>query len=222
MSVIVTVTLPAAEFTPGAALAADAGLRARLERVVPVGDRFVPYVWVADDDLGTVEGALAAAADVEAFTVVDELDGEALVRVEWAGGMDGLLDAIAATEGVLLEAVGEGERWRLQLRFPDHDRLTAFYRRCADDDIPLEVERVHNPGVPSTDDPSADLTDPQRETLELAFDRGYFEVPRRTNVVELAAELGISDSAVSQRLRRGIAGLLLATLPDTGEQHGTE
>nr|WP_255473553.1 helix-turn-helix domain-containing protein [Halogeometricum sp. CBA1124] len=49
------------------------------------------------------------------------------------------------------------------------------------------------------------MTDLQRETLALAIRRGYFEVPRSATLSDLAAELGVSKQAVSERLRRALA-----------------
>lgn len=46
------------------------------------------------------------------------------------------------------------------------------------------------------------LTTRQRETLRLAADRCYFEIPRRATLADLADELGVSDQAISERLRR--------------------
>ncbi|MFQ3293780.1 MAG: hypothetical protein ACI9PP_000658 [Halobacteriales archaeon] len=46
------------------------------------------------------------------------------------------------------------------------------------------------------------LTEKQHEALELAYDEGYFERPRRTNQAQLADELGISKQAFSRRLAR--------------------
>ena len=45
------------------------------------------------------------------------------------------------------------------------------------------------------------LTEKQRETLELAIKKGYYEKPRAADLTTLAEELEISKSAVSQRLR---------------------
>lgn len=44
------------------------------------------------------------------------------------------------------------------------------------------------------------ITEKQREALELAKESGYYETPRETSLGELANELGISESAASQRL----------------------
>lgn len=45
------------------------------------------------------------------------------------------------------------------------------------------------------------LTQKQREAIELAVIRGYFDTDSDTELRDLAAELGISKPAVSQRLR---------------------
>jgi len=216
MSVIATVVLPAEEFTLGAALTSDTEITLRLERVVPVGHTFIPYVWASDEAVENVETALRAEADVDAFEVVDRTNGDALVRIEWADRLDGFLDAVAGSNGTILEGVGEADTWRFQLRFDDHDALTAFYRRCREEGVPVTLERVHNPGVPQDPKAGFGLTETQRETLQVALEEGYFDVPRRINLVELSEQLGVSDSAVSQRLRRGVATLLATSLADAG------
>jgi hypothetical protein len=82
MSVTATVTVDAAEFPLGQALAAGAGTRVRLERVVPVGQTSIPYVWATNDAIADVERTLRAEAEVDPFEVVDTASGEALVRLE--------------------------------------------------------------------------------------------------------------------------------------------
>jgi predicted DNA binding protein len=53
----------------------------------------------------------------------------------------------------------------------------------------------------------------------MAFERGHFPVPRETSLADLGEEIGVSDTAVSERLRRGIATLLSTTIekPDREE-----
>jgi predicted DNA binding protein len=48
-----------------------------------------------------------------------------------------------------------------------------------------------------------DLTPTERETLEAAVERGYFESPRGATLGDLAEEFGVSKPAISKRLRRG-------------------
>ncbi|GAB6880687.1 dimethyl sulfoxide reductase transcriptional activator DmsR [Halorubrum gandharaense] len=62
----------------------------------------------------------------------------------------------------------------------------------------------------------SDLTPKQREGLELAVVRGYFDEDGGADLAELAAELGISKSALSQRLRTAQAKLVKDVFDDAG------
>lgn len=208
MSVVATVEIPAREFTLSAMLAANPDTEVRLVRVVPLGTTFVPYVRASGGSVDAIERALRAEADVESFRVVDRENDETLVRVEWAENVGGLLGAIVETGTSILRGVGSGETWTFRLRFDDQETLTAFHRECRERGVTLDVLRVRSRGP---DGDGSALTDVQRETLRLAVERGYFEVPRQTSLVDLAAELGVSDTAVSQRLQRGLAGILHET-----------
>ncbi len=42
----------------------------------------------------------------------------------------------------------------------------------------------------------------QWETIEAAVDHGYYQTPKAASLTDLAEELGVSKSAVSQRLNR--------------------
>jgi predicted DNA binding protein len=44
------------------------------------------------------------------------------------------------------------------------------------------------------------ITEKQREAIETALEQGYYENPRQASLSDLADELGVTDSAVSQRL----------------------
>lgn len=208
MTVIVDVAVPADDFTLGVALSANPGIRLSLERIIPIGKTFVPYLWASNEDLDEIKEAFTQEADVESFIVADTVNDEALIRVDWAEQVDGLLEALVETSAAVLEGTGEAETWHFQLRFDSHDDLSEFYQRCVDAGVKIDIVSVHNPGLTSELTVRYDLTDEQRQTLQLALEEGYFEVPRRINLTELAAQLGISDSAVSQRLRRAITTVL--------------
>lgn len=55
------------------------------------------------------------------------------------------------------------------------------------------------------------LTDEERETLRVALEKGYFEVPRAATLAEVADELDRSDVEVSRRLRHGVGTVLRET-----------
>lgn len=66
--------------------------------------------------------------------------------------------------------------------------------------------------VESYDESGFGLTPSQQEALAVALEQGYFDVPRTTTLVEIAERLGVSDQAVSERLRRGEKHLLRRAL----------
>ncbi len=47
-----------------------------------------------------------------------------------------------------------------------------------------------------------ELTDRQREVVQLAYNRGYFEVPKLISLKELSDEVGVSPSSVDEILKR--------------------
>lgn len=217
MSVIANIRIPIEDFEFGELLAGNPGTTVRLERMVPMGSAFVPYVWLDNDGLSHLEELIGSDLHVTEFRVVDTVDSEALVRLEWSSDVDGLLDALVAVDAVILEGTGQPDGWEFQLRFPDHDALSAFYEGCLTKGVSIDIESVHNPGFGNVPDPTYRLTDIQRETLLVALEAGYFDVPRATNLIELAGELGVSDTAASQRIRRGISTLLLQTIADEAD-----
>lgn len=222
-SIIACIVVPADDFVLRSAITPVAGGRVWLERIVPLDDALVPYIRATEDVEGTIETALRDEAAIESYAVVDSVADEVLIRVEWSNRVDGFLDALAETGATVLEGVGENDRWRFRLRFDDRRDLAACYRACADRDVHVDVERVHTPGSRSDVGVRSALTETQRETLRMALEAGYFDVPRGTTLVELADEVDVSDTAISQRLRRGTARLLTAILfevdePDPGER----
>uniref|UniRef100_UPI001939C836 helix-turn-helix domain-containing protein n=1 Tax=Halobellus captivus TaxID=2592614 RepID=UPI001939C836 len=52
------------------------------------------------------------------------------------------------------------------------------------------------------------LTDRQREVLETARELGYYEIPRRTSVREIADELSCSKSTAANHLRKAESRLV--------------
>lgn len=209
MSVIATFTVSAADFVLGTTISDSSEASIRLDRVVPLEGTCIPYLWASDEAVAALEGNLQDEADIESFRIVDSRDGESLIRVEWAEELDGLLQVMDSNGATILEGSGQGNAWRLQVRFDDHDCLSEFFQRCSDHGVDLELEALYDPGEHGPLQVEPRLSETQRETLELALSEGYFDVPRRINLGELAERLDVSDSAVSQRLRRGVQAVLL-------------
>lgn len=211
MSVIAEFTIPAEQFPLGHLLEVREGVKVRLESMIPTGGAMIPYFWVKSPDVEAVEEALLDSPLVHDVKVVDAIDDETLFRVDWSEDVDGLITSIQRSDGVVLDGEGHGDFWSFQLRFPEYESLSTFYRDTVDNGISIDLENVHNP-IEANPAAEMGITPEQYEALELAIDSGYFSIPRETTLIELSEELGISDSAVSQRIRRGLHKLLSSTI----------
>lgn len=208
MTAIVDLTIPAAEFELGHLVVGHPGMYVELERIVPLEEEVLPFFWVSNGSAAEIEAALSSSPEVESVVRLTELDDRILFQLHWSSDIDGFVESLIANDGTILSGSGTHREWRFQLRFPDHDALRGFGKACDGKGIPLEVHSVYNPTPPEAE---SRMTPEQRRTLRVAHEKGYFEVPRRTTLPELAGHFGVSKQAVSQRLRRGLNSLLLET-----------
>lgn len=193
----------------------------QLERVIPAGDRTVPLIWVHTDDPEPIEEHLCEHQLVETITQLDTFPDRALYRIEWAEEPNSVFEAISSKRADLLDAVGVDEVWTFELRFPSHEDLSDFHSHCEAAGLPLTVERIYRPSD-TGENIRYGLTDIQYDTLVKALDEGYFSIPRETVTEELATQLGISDQAVTERLRRGITNVLTQILVMPDDETDTE
>lgn len=114
---------------------------------------------------------------------------------------DGLLRAEQAEVndyGLTFNQVGSQEQLS--------DMLTEL--KAAGFDVSLE--KLQDYHVQET--PLDTLTDRQKQVLEVAFESGYYDVPRNTSTTELAADFDLDDSTVSEHLQRAERNLISAVL----------
>ena len=90
------------------------------------------------------------------------------------------------------------------------ERISNEIAELQADGIDVTLRKLQNYRVQHS--PLDSLTDRQREVLEVAFETGYYDVPRQASTTELAAELGLDDSTVSEHLQRAERNLLAAVL----------
>lgn len=64
--------------------------------------------------------------------------------------------------------------------------------------------------------PRAAISDRQQDALQVAWDLGYFDVPRRNGIEAVAAELDCAVSTASELLRRGAAHAIKQVLEPEG------
>lgn len=205
--VIAEFTIEATDFAFGDALLTDPSMEVIIERMVPTGQNIMPYVWVRNGDFDEFERVVADDKHVIGLTVIEELDGERLYRVDWTEDVRSLIYGINASNGTILEASGH-ESWEFVIRFPEHDDLRTFYNYTGDESITLHLDRLYDLTERRRNGVFHRITSQQREALAIACEMGYFQVPRAVSLIEIAEELGISDQACSERLRRGTEHLV--------------
>ncbi|WP_262179714.1 helix-turn-helix domain-containing protein [Haloarcula laminariae] len=217
MSVMAEFTVPAAEFVLAETLTATPDMRIEIKRVVGGSGLVTPYFWAAGGDFETFERALRDDETIRDVLTLEEYadgetDDERFYRVTWEAGLPNLITAVADAKATVLEATSsDGQRWRVTVLFPSEGRLSEFHDYCLDHEFTVQPERIYRPENPQ-ERGQYDVTEDQQEALEAAFRAGYFEVPRETTLVELAADIGISQNALSARLRRGTANVLENTI----------
>jgi hypothetical protein len=186
------------------------------------GNRPLFLVTVQDGPQTAVEDALTDAYDVGEWTLIGEA-GEtrryqirpALSFEEQLGShlddLDGL-EALATADAIVerIEVVPGG--WRQTGWFADREafsRFASFWQANAG----FHLHRLTRDG--ETEPPGDGLTDRQYEALRIAYELGYFDVPRRASLADVAAELDIASSSVSERLRRAQTELIEETVATT-------
>jgi predicted DNA binding protein len=208
VTLIADIHVGAENFALGRLTGSDPRLVLELERPVPTGTSLIPYVWARGGDFAAFETRLDSSPEVDSFRRLDRVDGRVLYRVEWAVDAETLIGALARTDTTVLEARG-GREWRFRLRFPGRAELADFRDRCREFDVPIRLSRVRD--LDRTMMP-VEVTPQQREALEVATRVGYFDVPRGATLSAVAPELGISEQAAGERIRRGVRRLVFTAV----------
>lgn len=208
MSAIAEFTLAPEKLSFAAALSAAPSVELDVEREYARPAMPFLFCWVRGGDLDVFEEALT---DDESVTDINRLGNSGdrrLYRVRLTGAAPVVTYDAWVEQGVArLEMRYADGRWHIRMRFLDRETLSAFRGFCDENDLDFRLKRLYDTD-PERGPPRDRLTTCQRETLRLAHERGYFAIPREATLSDLADELGISNQAVSERLRRGCARIV--------------
>lgn len=94
--------------------------------------------------------------------------------------------------------------------FPDHDSLSRTYEYCTERGLSMDIQKIYD--LDEGRQGRFRLTDDQQDILAVAFDRGYYKVPRRVTLSGIADEFDVSHQALSERLRRAHENLINNTV----------
>ena len=218
MSVLLEFSIDSVDFQLGQVLSTPPGMQLEVERIVPTGDMVMPFVWATGDNHAAFEEQVRTHPAIKTCLALDSVGTSTLYRIEWEEETD-LIQGIAAANAVILEAYGNGE-WAFRLRFPNHDHLSDFHNFVLEHDLPIHIDRTYTLTETTERGHRFNLSHEQREALLPAIQGGYFATPRKIGLDELAEELGISEQAVSNRIRRGNEKILRQVLLTSASDRG--
>jgi predicted DNA binding protein len=173
----------------------------RLERTVGgPHDPTPPFVWFHGVEADRIADLLAADGSVAAAEKFGEDSDAHLYEVTFDAGICSFVEAIFERGGVVVRATATDGVWTFQLRFADRSDVGEVF----DDEFIRTYEATVTRLYGSSDAPSvrAGVTEKQRRALEIAFEMGYYAVPRDVDLRSVGKQLGVSRQAVSERLRR--------------------
>lgn len=211
MTVLAEFSIEADQFLLGRIIANFPDVDVEIERVVPTGNRIMPYIWGYGDELDELVTAMREHPNVESITAVDRVDNQALYKIEWEDPTERLIAGLAETTATILKAHSD-DTWTFEIRFEDNEGLAAFSEYCASHGIEYRLKRVSALTDSEYFEKSYAFTEPQYEALSLAVKRGYFEIPREVTYEQLAGQLGVSEQAVSERVRRATNKVMRAAM----------
>lgn len=201
MPTVVTATLELAGFPMSRTLADASGVECECDRVVLSGDTVRALTWLYAPDTVALEGVLDDDPSVGEYVRMTDIAGGVLYRQEWVRDLTFVRFLMREAKATILDGYGTPQGWRLCLTFPDHDGVRETRAFVESRDLSFSVTNVRT----IRDDPldRFGLTVEQYEALFEAWRLGYFDVPRSVDLAAIADELGISQQAASERLRRG-------------------
>lgn len=160
-------------------------------------------LWAATDDFSRFDAALDTDPTVTDRVLLDEIDGQRLYRLRLSeeGRAVSVYPVVVECRAICHEIRGTHSGWDCQLSFPDRDALDVFHTFCRAHDLGFDLRSLHEEHA-RFEHELYGLTAKQYEALSLAFEHGYFAVPRETTLSALAERLDISRQAFSRRLMR--------------------
>jgi len=170
----------------------------RLLTGVPRGDRSLELGEVVAEDPEAPSAAIRDHRDVRSYERLQSADGRVIAQYEAVEQRlyEFLWESSLPPEFPLVVSDGEMEFDVTVTR----EQFDAFGTQLDDGGRDYDLLSVVH-----TDEDGSLLTERQRECLDAALRRGYFEVPRSCTLAELADDLGVDKSTASEMIRRATA-----------------
>lgn len=164
-------------------------------------DHLAIICWVEAASFGMFETALEKDETVVTHSILEDFTEQRHYHIQLEKPMllqlKVAFDEFGAVPGGTTILDGQ---WNSRAYFPNRDALRQFRDACHEYGVAFQLKSLYEPK--SKNDDLSGLTPKQRETLEIAYKHGYFDIPRQMTLDDLSEQLGISKPSVSKRLRR--------------------
>ena len=179
----------------------------RVLAALPDDDTGVGLVEITAPDMEAVLSKLDEATGVRVFELLHCGDDRALIQFETDDPL--LLLSIRNSRTpfeppiTIVDGVAD-----LELT-ASRDRLSSLADQLRTFGLEFDVRSVR-----TSMDPDSVVTDRQRDLIETAVERGYYDTPRTCTLTELAEHLDIAKSTASERLHRAEGAIIRAFVAD--------
>jgi len=177
----------------------------------PVSDQ--SFFVVETDETEKLERELGADHTVEHAHRVSSYEDRPVYSIEFAPDTLLLGSVVTEQDGFALNAYRYNNGWIERWQLPNRESLQSVWEYANDQSFEFDIREIHQISESNQTDTSG-LTDKQRTALIYAYENGYFEEPRETTLEEIADSFGISTTAASGRVRRGVKNLIESSAQD--------
>ncbi|MFY4813551.1 helix-turn-helix domain-containing protein [Haloarcula sp. AONF1] len=193
----------------------DIAIRVITQGNTDPGSTVFPFL-IEYRDRDRLEEMLDADPTVQIYELVDWTDQTGIYYIEHTPETKLISSVVTDVNGFLVHTETKGNGWLVRLLLPDREALNTIWEYANENDISLDIIEIYG-NTDTGGESSYGLTDEQRIALTTAYENGYFGEPRDISLNEVADEIGLSSTAMSGRLRRGMRNLIAATIIDREE-----
>lgn len=166
------------------------------------------FIRVTGPSFDGIADALTESTSVREHFLISEVESIRIYQVILTGphpeSIDNRIFYKTFPESVTITSDG----WYIKQQFANRDEFISYRKfwRGMDMDFSFRLDRLYDSH--STDAELIGVSDKQREALLTAYEMGYFSVPQRVSLDDVAAALDISRSALAERLHRAETHLI--------------
>ena len=190
----------------------DVAIRVITQGNTDPGSTVFPFL-IEYRDRDRLEEMLDADPTVQSYELVDWTDQTGIYYIEHTPETKLISSVVTDVNGFLVHTETKGNGWLVRLLLPDREALNTIWEYADENDISLDIIEIYG-NTDTGGESSYGLTDEQLTALITAYENGYFGEPRDISLNEVADEIGLSSTAMSGRLRRGMRNLIAATIID--------